>query len=94
MKRTLTTCLAVFSLLLPLQPFAARGGEADPGDKAYEHASDKASFKRDDDRKQILDWDRDDDDDKDKKHQRDRDRDRDGPGSDKGRKSKPKKDSK
>jgi len=34
-------------LITPSSGLAARGGEKGPADAAYEHASDKASFKRD-----------------------------------------------
>ena len=38
-------CLFVLSVASPV--YAAKGGEKGPSDKAYEHASDKASFKGD-----------------------------------------------
>ena len=52
MKRTLITIVTVISLLLiPLQSFAAKGGDKGPGGKAY----DNASFNRDKDKKKDKD---------------------------------------
>lgn len=48
MKKSLIVFTTIISLsLLPLQSFAAKGGEKGPDDRAYERASDNASFKRD-----------------------------------------------
>lgn len=78
MLRKLITLLAAMALAsLSLQSLAAKGGEKGPSDRAYERASDNASFKRgrdydddaadDDGRKKHKDKkkDRDDDDGKD-----------------------------
>jgi len=47
MLRKLITLLATMALAsLSLQSLAAKGGEKGPSDRAYERASDNASFKR------------------------------------------------
>jgi hypothetical protein len=47
MRNTLVTLLAtLFIACLSMQSYAAKGGEKGPGGKAYERASDNASFKR------------------------------------------------
>ena len=56
MKRTLITIVTVISLLLiPLQSFAAKSGDKGPGGKAYDNASDNASFNWDKDKKKDKD---------------------------------------
>jgi FtsZ-interacting cell division protein ZipA len=83
LKRLLTLLTVIAIAGLSMQALAAKDGEKGPGDRAYERASDNASFKRDryddDDgkkkhKKKNKAKDRDDDDDKDrdKKKQRDR----------------------
>jgi hypothetical protein len=48
MLRKLITLLTAMALAsLSLQSLAAKGDEKGPSDRAYEHASDNASFKRD-----------------------------------------------
>ena len=90
MKKILIALLASAAiLLLPLQVHAAKGGEKGPSDRAYERASDNASFKRGDaekrgrghDKDRDHDHDHDDDDDR----HRDRDRDRDNDDDDRDR---------
>ena len=41
-------------LALPLQSFAAKGGEKGPSDRAWEHADENASFKREGDKENCL----------------------------------------
>ncbi len=51
--KTLFNLLPILALMMtPQSALAAKGGEKGPADAAYEHASDKASFKRDDDWKE------------------------------------------
>jgi Skp family chaperone for outer membrane proteins len=85
MLRKLITLLTAMALAsLSLQSLAAKGDEKGPSDRAYEHASDNASFKRDrdydaDGRKKHKDKDkkkdRDDDDGKDSDREYDREDD-------------------
>ena len=86
LKKLLTLLTAIAISSLSLQSLAAKGGEKGPSDRAYERASDNASFKRDrydDDgdkkkhKKKDKNKDRDDDDDDDRNRDRDRDRDHD-----------------
>jgi FtsZ-interacting cell division protein ZipA len=97
LKRLLTLLTVIAIAGLSMQALAAKDGEKGPGDRAYERASDNASFKRDryddDDgkkkhKKKNKAKDRDDDDDKD----RDRDRDRDHDDDDKDRDKKKQRD--
>jgi len=47
MRIRFAALLATLSIVcLPMQSFAAKGGEKGPSDQAYERASDNASFKR------------------------------------------------
>jgi hypothetical protein len=49
MKIRLVALLTTLSIVcLPMQSYAAKGGEKGPSDRAYERASDNASFKRED----------------------------------------------
>ena len=57
-------------LITPSSGLAAKGGEKEPADAAYEHASDKASFKRDEN------WKRDKNEDKEER-KADKNRDKD-----------------
>lgn len=92
MLKKLLTLLSVIAIAgLSMQALAAKDGEKGPSDRAYERASDNASFKRDRDddddgkkkhKKKYKAKDRDDDDDKD----RDRDRDRDDDDKDRDKK--------
>jgi Skp family chaperone for outer membrane proteins len=83
MLRKLITLLTAMALAsLSLQSLAAKGDEKGPSDRAYERASDNASFKRDrdydaDGRKKHKDKkkDRDDDDGKDSDREYDREDD-------------------
>ena len=87
LKKLLTLLTAIAIAGLSMQSLAAKGGEKGPGDRAYEQASDNASFKRDrydddDDKKKHKKKDKDkdrndDDDDDDKKKSKDRDDDDD-----------------
>ena len=85
LKKLLTLLTAIAIAGLSMQSLAAKGGEKGPGDRAYEQASDNASFKRDrhdndDDKKEHKKKDKDrdgDDDGDDKKKNKDRDNDDD-----------------
>ena len=91
LKILLTLLTAIAMAGLSMQSLAAKGGEKGPGDRAYEQASDNASFKRDrynddDDKKKHKkkdkdkdrhDDDDDDDDDKEKDKKKNKDRDDD-----------------
>jgi hypothetical protein len=86
LKKLLTLLTAIAITGLSMQSLAAKGGEKGPSDRAYERASDNASFKRDRDddddgkkkhKKKDKAKDRDDDDDDDRDRDRDRERDRD-----------------
>ena len=47
MRKTLVALLTtLFIACQPMQSYAAKGGEKGPSDRAYERASDNASFKR------------------------------------------------
>ena len=47
MRKTFVALLTIlFIACLPMQSYAAKGGEKGPSDRAYERASDNASFKR------------------------------------------------
>ena len=47
MKMRFVALLTTLSIVcIPTQSFAAKGGEKGPSDRAYERASDNASFKR------------------------------------------------
>ena len=47
MRKTLVALLVtLFIACLSMQSYAAKGGEKGPSDRAYERASDNASFKR------------------------------------------------
>ena len=47
MRIRLVALLTILSIAcLPMQSYAAKGGEKGPSDRAYERASDNASFKR------------------------------------------------
>ena len=64
MRNTLVTLLAtLFLACLPMQSYAAKGGEKGPSGKAYERASDNASFKREGDKTGKAEHRRDRDDD-------------------------------
>ena len=66
MKKLLTTLLTILPLLLvPLEGYADK--DKGPSDRAYDRASDNASFKRDDDKKKHKKKHKDDDDYKKKK---------------------------
>ena len=67
LKKLLTLLTAIAIAGLSMQSLAAKGGEKGPSDRAYERASDNASFKRDR---------YDDDDDKNKHKKKDKDKDR------------------
>ena len=47
MKRIITILVIACFVLAPITATAGRGGKKGPDDSAYEHASDKAKFKRD-----------------------------------------------
>lgn len=46
MKAIFFIILAIFVAIAPVTSYAAKGGKKGPSDKAYEKASDNASFKR------------------------------------------------
>ena len=51
MRKTLVALLVtLFIACLSMQSYAAKGGEKGPSDRAYERASDNASFKREGDK--------------------------------------------
>jgi hypothetical protein len=79
MKIRLAALLTTLSIVcLPMQSYAAKGGEQGPSDRAYERASDNASFKREGDKPGKSEYRGDKDSDDDYGH------DGDGKGSSKG----------
>ena len=82
MKIRFVALLATLSIVcIPMQSYAAKGGEKGPSDRAYERASDNASFKREGSKpgkaehKRDYDYGHYDDDDKGKRKYKRKDKD-------------------
>lgn len=70
MKKLLSLLPVLALMMAPQSGLAAKGGEKGPADAAFEHASDKASFKRDKDWKEDKKKDK-----EDRKEEKSRDKD-------------------
>ena len=74
MRIRLVALLTILSIAcLPMQSYAAKGGEKGPSDRAYERASDNASFKREGGKAEKAEHRRDNDSDSDRGHEDDSD---------------------